>query len=113
MYTCTLLVCRKLWHLAPHTHSNYVHLLSGFHAITNLVYYRCYKLISSALCSDNYIVCHGYSVAMFNCRNFVGFNTMYGHHSIRLYSEEDISNSLLINELIAPDVVVSGFVVMS
>ena len=60
------------------THSNYCHLLSGLQAITNLVYGRCSKLVSLALCSNNSIVCMVYSVALNNCRNFVGYNRKYG-----------------------------------
>ena len=45
-------VLRRIWHLPPCTHTNYLHVLSGIQAITNIVYARCYKLISSASCSN-------------------------------------------------------------
>jgi len=40
-----------------------------------------------------------YSVALNNCRNFVGYNRRYGYHSVRHYSVQDVATSLLINEL--------------
>ena len=76
------------------THSNYCHLLSGLQAITNLVYGRCNKLISSALCSNNSIVRMVYSVALNNCRNFVGYNRRYGYQCVRHYSVQDVTASL-------------------
>jgi len=73
------------------THSNYCHLLSGLKAITNLVYGHCNKLVSSALCSNNSIVHMVYSVALNNCRNFVGYNRKYGYQFVRHYSAQDIA----------------------
>ena len=101
-------ICRRIWHLVQHTHSNYCHLLSGLKAITNLVYGRCNKLVSSALCSNNSIVRMVYSVALNNCRNFVGYNRKYGYQFVRHYSAQDIATSLLINEL-KSSVLIPGF----
>ena len=101
-------ICRRIWHLVWHTHSNYCHLLSGLQTITNLVYGRCNKLVSSALCSNSSIVRMVYSVALNNCRNFVGCNRRYGYQSVRHYSVQDIATSLLINDL-KSSVFVSAF----
>ena len=90
------------------THSNYCHPLSGLQAIMNLVYGRCNKLVSSALCSNNSIVRMVYSVALNNCRNFVGYNRRYGYQFVRHYFVQDITTSLLINEL-KSSVFVPGF----
>ena len=49
--------------------------------------------------SNNSILCMVYSVALNNCRNFVGYNRRYGYQSVRYYSAQDIATSLLINEL--------------
>jgi len=76
-------ICRRIWHLVHHTHSNYCHLLSGLQAITNLVIVT---LISSTLCSNNSIVNMVYSVALKYCRIFVGCNRRYGYRSVRHYS---------------------------
>ena len=38
-------ICRRIWHLVRHTHSNYCHLLSGLQSITNLVYGGCNKFL--------------------------------------------------------------------
>ena len=86
----------------------YCHLLSALQAITNLVYGRCNKLISSALCSNNSIVCMVYSVAFNNCRNFVGYNRRCSYQSVRYYSVQDVATSLLVNEL-KSSVFVPGF----
>ena len=40
-----------------------------------------------------------YSVALNNCRNFVGYKRRYGYQSVRHYSVQDVATSLLINEL--------------
>ena len=111
-------VCLKQWNLDYHsmlcllriiydisTHSNYCHLLSGLQAITNLVYGRCNKLISSALCSNNSIVRMVYSVALNNCRNFVGYNRRYGYQCVRHYSVQDVTASLWLTS----SVFVPGF----
>jgi len=60
----------------------------------NLVYGHCNKLVSSALCFNNSIVRMVYSVALNNCRSFVGYNRKYGYQSVRHYSAQDIATSL-------------------
>jgi len=49
-----------------------------------------------------------YSVALNNCRNFVGYNRRYGYQSVRHYSVQDVATSLLINAL-KSSVFVPGF----
>ena len=93
--------------MLKHTHSYYC-LLSGLQAITSLVCGRCNKLVSSALCSNNSIVRMVNSVALNDCRNFVGYNRRYGYQSVRHYSVQDVTSSLLINKL-KSSVFVPGF----
>ena len=70
------------------------------------MYARCYKLISSALCSNNSVVCAAYFSAVSNCRTFAGYNWRYGS---RLYSDQDIANSILIYKLRTPGFFVPDF----
>ena len=70
---------------------------------------HCYKLISSALCSNNSVVCTEYFSAVSNCRTLVGYNWRYGGGLFRLYSDQDITNSVLIYELRTPDLFVPDF----
>ena len=73
------------------------------------MYALCYKLIFSALCSNNSVVCAAYFSAVSNCRTFAGYNWRYGSTLFRLYSDQDIANSILIYELRTPDFFVPDF----
>ena len=73
------------------------------------MYTRWYKLISFALCSNNDVVCTEYFSAVSNCRTLVGYNWRHGGRLFRLYSDQDIANSVLIYELRTPDLFVPDF----
>ena len=91
-------ILRKVWNLPYNSHTAIVHCVAHASTVSNLVYKRFSSLICRAL-SFSPLVYNVFLQSLQCASSFCGYNNLYGHHHLRVFSEDDNATASLIRIL--------------
>ena len=87
---------RRIWKLPRNSHTAVCHCLGQVSSIRNILFKRFQSFYSSTLSSSSPLVVSIFNDSCSLSYTFTGYNYMYGHDHLRLYSDHDISTASLI-----------------
>ena len=87
-------ILRKVWNLPLRSHSSVVHCIARVPSVTNIVFSRFYRFLSSISQLSSPIVSLVFDKVAVLPYNFLGYNNLYGENHFKIFTsfDQDISS---------------------